>query len=117
MQKPSLKRQRAYRLGKYSEYWVMIWLFLKGYRVLEHRLKTPLGEIDIVARRGSMLVFVEVKARQNRAQFFSAISPQQQKRLVHAAELYKAKRFPSLSARFDVMMVNGFYIRHFYNVF
>ena len=56
-------RQKAYRLGHFAE-WRAVWrLRLAGYSILARRYKTRLGEIDIVARRGGILAFVEVKAR------------------------------------------------------
>ena len=56
-------RQKAYRMGHAAE-WRAVWrLRLGGYTILMRRYKTRLGEIDIVARRGNVLAFVEVKAR------------------------------------------------------
>ena len=56
-------RRAGYARGLVAE-GIAAWLLrLKGYRVLATRYRTPLGEIDIVARRGKVLAFVEVKAR------------------------------------------------------
>ena len=56
-------RQKAHRLGHAAE-WRAVWrLRLAGYSILARRYKTRLGEIDIVAKRGGLLAFVEVKAR------------------------------------------------------
>ena len=53
----------AHRLGLRAEMLAAMLLRLKGYRILAQRLKTPAGEIDMVARRGRSLAIVEVKAR------------------------------------------------------
>ena len=58
-----MKRQRAERNGRRAETLAAWWLRLKGYAILARRVRTPLGEVDLVARRGGTLVFVEVKAR------------------------------------------------------
>jgi putative endonuclease len=55
--------RKAYRLGHLAETRCVWYLRLKGYRILSRRFKTPVGEIDIVARHRGTLVFVEVKAR------------------------------------------------------
>ena len=56
-------RQKAHRRGHSAE-WRAVWrLRLAGFTILAQRYKTKLGEIDIVARRGNLLIFVEVKAR------------------------------------------------------
>ncbi|NKF34370.1 YraN family protein, partial [Pseudomonas sp. BGM005] len=56
-------RRKALRRGLVSEYVAAVFLMLKGYRILALRHRTRLGEIDIVARKGDLAVFVEVKAR------------------------------------------------------
>lgn len=59
----TLERQRAERRGRRAEKIAAWFLRAKGYAVLARRYKTPVGEIDLVARRGRTLAFVEVKAR------------------------------------------------------
>ena len=61
---PRPARVAAFRLGLSAESRAAILLIAKGYRIVARRWKTPLGEIDIVARRRRTLVFVEVKARE-----------------------------------------------------
>src|SRR5207247_9551979 len=60
---PSPERVAAFRVGLSAESRAAIFLWVKGYRIAARRWKSPVGEIDIVARRGRLLVFVEVKAR------------------------------------------------------
>ena len=57
------ERRAAFRLGLSAESRASALLMLKGYRIAARRFRGPIGEIDIVARRGRLLIFVEVKAR------------------------------------------------------
>jgi putative endonuclease len=84
-------------------------LRLKGYRILERRARGPLGEIDIIARRGSTIVFIEVKSRQSLDAALESVSARQQTRIRDAAELYLARtpHLSHLAPRFDVMLVAG----------
>lgn len=96
------------------------WLLqLKGYRILARRLKTPGGEIDILARRGATVAVVEVKQRSSLDHAAGAISQRQQQRLVNAARFVLAQR-PELSnhsIRFDALLVNRWgWPRHVVNV-
>src|SRR6516162_5240130 len=82
-------------------------LIAKGYRILFRRFKTPVGEIDIVARRRGVLVFVEVKARERLEDAAEAIGKRQQSRIIAAAEFSLAghPRDASGDIRFDVVLV------------
>jgi hypothetical protein len=62
---PRAERQVAFRLGLSAESRAAALLIAKGFRILARRWKSPFGEIDIIARRRRLLVFVEVKAREN----------------------------------------------------
>ena len=112
-------RQRAWRYGVLAETACVLSLSLRGYRVLARRYKTPLGEIDIVARRGHVLAFIEVKARDSAERAAYAITPRQQERIGRAAQVY-LQRHPALAAlnaRFDAMLVmpgrlRGWWPRH-----
>lgn len=81
------------------------WLMLKGWRILGFRLKTPQGEIDLLARRGSILAVVEVKVRPTLEQALEAVSPVQQARLRRAGEAIAAGRpaLARLSVRLDMV--------------
>jgi len=90
---------------------------LKGYRILGRRVKTRLGEIDLIARAPSGIVcFIEVKARETTQGAVESVAPRQQGRILRAASLYLAGR-PGLDrkgVRFDVMAVApGKLPRHF----
>lgn len=82
------KRQAAFRLGVSSEARAAALLIFKGYRIVARRWKSPFGEIDLVARRGDVLVFVEVKARGLLDQAAEAVTPRQQRRIVAAASVW-----------------------------
>jgi putative endonuclease len=58
-----MNRRRAEKRGRGAETLAAIYLRLKGWRILARRARVPGGEVDIVARRGRTLAFVEVKAR------------------------------------------------------
>ena len=102
------KRIKAYRLGLWAEWLAMVLLWMKGYRLLARRFKTPFGEIDIVAKQRKTIVFIEVKARRDKPTL-EVIHPHQQRRWVRAAEYFLAKHpnFGMLDARFDVILISG----------
>jgi putative endonuclease len=100
-------RRWAWRWGIIAET-ICIWMLrFKGYRVLAQRYKTKSGEIDIIAKRGGAILFIEVKARASREQGLECISPKQRQRINHAAQIFLSRRrkkdFNQL--RFDVMVV------------
>jgi putative endonuclease len=58
-----MNRRRSERGGRRAEAFAALWLQLKGWTILGRRMRTPVGEVDLVARRGRTLAFIEVKAR------------------------------------------------------
>lgn len=103
------KRQTAERKGKTAELKAKLYLRLKGYRVLSERYKTKVGEIDLIAKRGTTLVFVEVKARKSVDDAAHAISYKQRKRIERAAEQWiKSHRYLYSAIRFDMIAVTPF---------
>jgi putative endonuclease len=104
---PRPQRQLAFRLGISAESRAAAYLLAKGFRILARRWKSPLGEIDIVARRRSLLVFVEVKARDNFDEAAESLLPRQQRRIAAAAEIWLAG-YPGggiRDIRFDAILV------------
>jgi putative endonuclease len=69
-----------------------LWLMAKGYRILGFRFRTPLGEIDILARKGPVVAVVEVKRRTTLEAALQAVSWRQRHRLRRAAESLAARR-------------------------
>ncbi|HMA48937.1 MAG TPA: YraN family protein [Magnetospirillaceae bacterium] len=108
----------ALAFGRRAEFVATLMLRLKGYAILERRVKAGAGgrgEIDIVARRGGVIAFVEVKARANLEHAALALSQRQRERLLRGAEAYLAARprLAHLSPRFDaVLAAPGHWPRH-----
>lgn len=96
-------RERDGRRGETLAAWA---LRLKGWRILARRVKTPRGEIDIVARRGRTVAFVEVKWRANGDAADQAIDAFRLRRVVEAAEAL-APRYARTGddIRIDVMLL------------
>jgi putative endonuclease len=93
--------------GRWAETLAAWSLQLRGYRVLARRYRTPVGEIDLVVRRGRLLAFVEVKARPDLEQALGALGPRQRERTRRAAELFLLRN-PSHAGcilRFDLVAV------------
>lgn len=116
-----IERIRAWRRGHIGETIAALFLFAKGYRILARRFKTPVGEIDLIARRGKWLVFVEVKVRQNIPQALESISGNNKSRVMRAAKWYlsgpgKTRPGPDPFLRFDaIVLAPPFSIRHIEN--
>jgi putative endonuclease len=105
---PSKAKRRAERWGRLSEMLCALWLRLKGYRILGRNLRTPEGEIDILARRGQILAVIEVKSRSEALVAGEAVTAAKQRRLLRAAR-YLMGRMPDLagfSIRFDAMLIS-----------
>ena len=85
MARPDVSRRRkAYRLGFLAEWIAAGFLLMKGYRILALRYSAHSGEIDIIAMRRDIVVFVEVKARAHREVGLMAISQEKQRRFARA---------------------------------
>ena len=98
------RRLDAERRGRQAEWLAALRLRLAGYRIVA---RVPVGEIDLIARRGRLLIFVEVKTRPVHADAAWAISPRQQRRVRRAAEAFLATRpdLATFSLRFDAMLL------------
>jgi putative endonuclease len=103
----SRSREAAYRHGHVAEAAAMLMLFAKGYRPLARRYKTPLGEIDLIVKRGRTIAFVEVKARGSRFDALHSVGRGAERRIVDAADLWLAKH-PAAAGydlRYDMLIV------------
>ena len=100
-------RVAAFRTGISAETRAAAYLMAKGYRILARRFRTPHGEIDIVARRRALLVFVEVKARAGLDEAAYAVTPRQQQRIINAAQgwLVAHPEHAEFDMRFDAMLI------------
>ena len=103
------KRQvRALRRGLRAETVAALWLRLRGYAIVERDVRSSLGQIDIVARRGRVLAFVEVKQRASAETAAAALLMRQRRRIERAASGYLAQRpaLAGLDIRFDVVALS-----------
>ena len=113
-------RRRAERRGRFSEYVAALYLLLKGYRIVALRHRTQLGEIDIIARKRDLVIFVEVKARRDERATVDAVGHAAQRRIRAASDLWLARQdeFGRLSQRYDIVAVRpGRLPRHFQDAF
>ena len=95
-------------LGKRGEDLACVELEKRGYVVVDRRFRTRFGELDIVAREGGVLVFVEVRARSSRSfgTPLESVGWQKRQRLSRMAESYLcAKRLTNVACRFDVVSI------------
>ncbi|QZD92783.1 MULTISPECIES: YraN family protein [Qipengyuania] len=112
-----MKRQLAERSGRDGERRAAFWLRAKGWQILDERVKTPVGEIDLVAKRGKLVAFVEVKWRRKREELDHAIDQHRLSRVAAAAEAV-AHRYAGEGEdiRVDVILLApGAFPRHIAN--
>jgi putative endonuclease len=104
---PRPERQIAFRTGISAESRAAAFLVAKGFRILARRWRSPVGEIDIIARRRSLLVFVEVKARERFDDAAWSVTDRQRLRIAAAAEAWLARYADSRirDIRFDAILV------------
>ena len=109
-----MNRRRAERGGRRAEALAGLWLRFKGWRILAKRARTPVGEVDLVARRGRTLAFVEVKARASEADASLALDDWRLRRVARAAEaLMPLYARDGDTIRIDaIFMVPGKWPRH-----
>ena len=104
----------SYKIGIFSEFIACVYLVLHGFRIVRRRYTTGRytgrAEIDIIARRRNMIVFVEVKHRKTVVAALDAITWTQIRRLRAAADTYLLKQRWMGDARFDVIIIHGFHI-------
>ena len=102
------RRQRAFKHGRWAETYARWALFAKGYRLLAKNFRHPLGEVDLILRRGRVLVFVEVKFRDDHKAGAYAVSPTQWRRIAAGASGFVARhpQFAGFAWRFDLFIVS-----------
>jgi len=109
MERRGVERKAADRRGRHAEDRAAAALAAEGWEVLARRVRTPAGELDLVAERGGLLAFVEVKARATLADAAFALGPAQRGRLLRAGEWWLGAN-PGRGAagvRFDVVLVDA----------
>jgi len=115
---PAPARLAAERRGRQAERIAGWWLRLKGWSILGRRVRTPAGEVDLIARRGRMVAFIEVKARARGAALDDSIDERRLARVAAAAEALAATYLGvDDDMRIDVMLLApGRPPRHLENV-
>lgn len=100
-------RRLAYLRGSRGEWLAALALTLKGYRIVARRFRTKLGEIDLIARRGNLILIVEVKARPTLAEAMEAVGYISERRIEGAADLWLSRQpdHGRLSLRFDLVAI------------
>jgi len=100
---------RKYRLGIFAEYLVLLLYKMCFYNILHHRMKTCVGEVDLVASRFKELVFIEVKARKSGIHE-GIVSLSQQERIKKAATLFLSQntKYENYNIRFDLVVLRPY---------
>lgn len=99
-------RQANERRGRLAEHVAAIWLIAKGYRLIARRVRTPVGEVDLLMRRREVLVFVEVKARPTLDSGLAALHLRQQRRCAAAARWLAPRHgWPGAVMRHDAVVI------------
>lgn len=107
MSQRAARGRKAHDDGHLAETVAALWLMLKGYRILARRYRTPVGEIDLVARRGRVVAYVEVKTRPSLDAALAAVPPKARARITRAAAWYgqQAGTDDTRIERFDLVAV------------
>ncbi len=114
------RRTAAVARGRVAEGFAMLLLLAKGYRILARRWRGAGAEIDIIARRGDVVVFVEVKARASMDLAELALAAPQRRRITAAADAYLAGHPHQARGhrRYDMILVSqGGWPRHIEGAF
>lgn len=104
------RRQKAEAAGRNAERLAELMLLIKGYAILERRYKTKLGEIDLIAQKGGVIAFIEVKHRATLDAALYAVTPTQSRRIQGAASLYMANKWRGANIpeqRFDIIVTGA----------
>ncbi|WP_174802303.1 YraN family protein [Martelella limonii] len=113
-------RRKAERRGRSAERIAILYLRFKFYRIMATRYKTHAGEVDIIARKGDLAVFIEVKARREAQVALDAVTPSAMRRIRAASDVWLSRQpdFARLSQRYDIIAcLPGRLPRHFPDAF
>jgi putative endonuclease len=109
-------RRKAEQAGRRAEWLCAMWLRLCGYRIIQTRYRCPVGEIDIIVKKGNLIAAIEVKNRANLDDALHALRPKQQQRIARALSNFASNIGHHGDLRFDIIAVrNGWRIRHLKN--
>jgi putative endonuclease len=99
-------RKAAENRGREGEGRAAWWLWLRGWRILDQRVRTRAGEVDLIVRKGNLVAFVEVKTRARAADLDIAIDERRLARVAAAAELLMPRYAgPDDDIRVDVILI------------
>ena len=95
------------KLGERGEGLAIKFLKKKGYKIIEQNYKTPLGEIDIIAKDKDTIVFIEVKARESLSYGlpFESVNITKRRKIANVALLYLKRFKQTPPCRFDVISI------------
>ena len=107
MMRRAKAKKNAYQFGQFAETFSCWRLRLWGYKILERGYRQSTGEIDIIARRGNILAFIEVKARSSYDDAIHALGPTQRRRIERTAQVFLSNHpeLATLNSRFDLIIV------------
>lgn len=110
-----MNKKADYHKGIWGERYVALWLRLKGWQVIERNYQSPLGEIDIIAKKGNILCAFEVKLRKNTG--LDPVSYQQKQRIKRSFDTYIAKQPQKFNEyRIDLIIYRPlFHVKHIPN--
>lgn len=99
-------REAAEARGRWGERRAALWLRMQGWRILAQRVKTPVGEIDLIARKGNLIACIEVKTRATARELDNAIDAYRLRRVAAAANAVAARYMkPGDDIRIDVILI------------
>ncbi len=113
-------RQFNESAGRRGEFWAALFLQAQLYRIIGSRVKTPVGEIDLIVRRGRQIVFVEVKSRSFSSDEAGALAAVNIRRIIRASEAWLSRhpQYAMHDMRYDVIFLAPFaWPRHIVNAF
>ncbi len=120
MKRSTSIRKKSEKFGRLGEEIAALFLRLKFYSIIAKRVKTPLGELDIVAKKGKYLIFVEVKTRKKQENLGEALEAVNKRRISRASALFLSqnKKYYDYNLRFDVIFLTPYRLpRHFVGAF
>ncbi len=101
-----------YRRGHFCEKIALLWLILRGYWPVKMNYRvgngTGAGEVDLIVKKGNVLVFVEVKLRKDEASAQHAVHKKNQHRMTRTAEVFLSRfpKYQNYSIRYDVVLLS-----------